>query len=100
MLAERPSATAQGAAMYRAAHQLLDHPLVFSDPLALRIIGREAAESLQSGEDHHAQAAGTGLRAFVAARSRFTEDRLAAALGQGVRQYVVLGAGLDTFAYR
>jgi methyltransferase (TIGR00027 family) len=40
------------------------------------------------------------LRAFVAARSRYVEDRLAEVLERGVRQYVVLGAGLDTFAYR
>lgn len=42
----------------------------------------------------------TNLRAMVAARSRFAEDQLAVAVGQGVRQCVVLGAGLDTFAYR
>ena len=40
------------------------------------------------------------FRAFMAARSRFVEDKLAEALAQGVTQYVVLGAGLDTFAYR
>jgi methyltransferase (TIGR00027 family) len=43
---------------------------------------------------------GRDLRAFVAARSRYVEDRLAEAVARGVRQYVVLGAGLDTFAYR
>jgi methyltransferase (TIGR00027 family) len=40
------------------------------------------------------------MRLFIAARSRFAEDSLAAAVARGVRQYVVLGAGLDTFAYR
>ena len=40
------------------------------------------------------------FRAFMAARSRYVEDRLAEAVWHGVRQYVVLGAGLDTFAYR
>jgi len=40
------------------------------------------------------------LRAFIAVRSRFAEEELAAALHRGVRQFVLLGAGLDTFAYR
>src|SRR5262249_7097362 len=42
----------------------------------------------------------THLRAFIAARSRYAEDELALAVKRGVRQYVILGAGLDTFAYR
>ena len=40
------------------------------------------------------------FRAFMAARSRYAEDRLAEAVARRVAQYVVLGAGLDTFAYR
>ena len=43
---------------------------------------------------------GRDFRAFMAVRSRYTEDQLAVAVAQGVTQYVVLGAGLDTFAYR
>jgi methyltransferase (TIGR00027 family) len=100
MLAGRPSATAYGAAMYRAAHQLLDHPPVFVDPLALPIVGDEAERSLRDGGDRRAQAAAAPMRAFMAARHRLSEDSLAAAQARGVRQYVVLGAGLDTFAYR
>jgi methyltransferase (TIGR00027 family) len=42
----------------------------------------------------------TYLRAFVVARSRFAEDALVQAVARGVEQYVVLGAGLDTFAFR
>lgn len=95
---ESASRTALGAALYRAAHQLLDVPPVFADPLALAIVGPEAEQSLRSGVD--AAAARPGLRAFVAVRSRFAEDCLAEAHGRGVRQYVILGAGLDTFAYR
>jgi methyltransferase (TIGR00027 family) len=100
MEALTPSRTAQGAAMHRAAHQFLDAPPVFADPLALRIIGREAAEELRRGWDRHAGDRAGGLRAFVAMRSRFAEDGLEAAVERGVRQYVLLGAGLDTFAYR
>jgi methyltransferase (TIGR00027 family) len=96
----QPSQTAQGAAMLRAAHQIVDRPPVFADPLALRIVGEEAAQTLRDGQDVRALAESTGLRAFIATRSRFTEDCLRDALTRGVRQYVLLGAGLDTFAYR
>lgn len=95
-----PSRTAQGAAMHRAAHQILDQPPVFADPLALAIIGKDAAAELREGRDPHAIAHAEGLRLFVATRSRFTEDCLSEALARGVQQYVLLGAGLDTFAYR
>jgi methyltransferase (TIGR00027 family) len=93
------SRTAQRVAIRRAAHQLLDQPRVLDDPLALRIIGAEAAEELRSNpKEHHAFS--RAFRAFMAARSRYAEDELARAVAHGVRQYVVLGAGLDTFAYR
>ena len=93
------SRTAQRVAIRRAAHQLLDQPRVLDDPLALRIIGSEAAEELRSNpKEHHAFS--RAFRAFMAARSRYAEDELARAVSHGVRQYVVLGAGLDTFAYR
>src|ERR1700683_3089333 len=93
------SRTAQRVAIRRAAHQLLDLPRVFDDPFALRIIGSEAAEELRSNpKEHHAFS--RAFRAFMAARSRYAEDELARAVTHGVTQYVVLGAGLDTFAYR
>src|SRR5271155_2688796 len=93
------SRTARRVAIRRAAHQLLDHPMVLDDPLALRIIGSEAAEELRSNpKEHHAFS--RAFRAFMAARSRYAEDELACAVAHGVRQYVALGAGLDTFAYR
>jgi methyltransferase (TIGR00027 family) len=93
------SRTARRVAIRRAAHQLLDQPRVLDDPLALRIIGSEAEQALRSDpkEDH---AFSRAFRAFMAARSRYAEDELAHAVAQGVKQYVVLGAGLDTFAYR
>jgi methyltransferase (TIGR00027 family) len=97
----RPSATAQRVAMRRAAHQLLDDPKVFDDPVALRIIGKEDASALQvDPRQSEATPLSPRLRAFVAARSRYAEDELALGVRRGVRQYVILGAGLDTFAYR
>jgi methyltransferase (TIGR00027 family) len=93
------SRTAQRVAIRRAAHQLLDEPKVLDDPLALRIIGSEAAAALRSDpKEHHAFS--RAFRAFMAARSRFAEDELARAVEDRVTQYVILGAGLDTFAYR
>jgi len=93
------SRTAQRVAIRRAAHQLLDEPKVLDDPLALRIIGSEAAAALRSDpKEHHAFS--RAFRAFMAARSRFAEDELARAVADRVTQYVILGAGLDTFAYR
>ena len=93
------SKTAYRVATRRAVHQLLDDPKVLDDPLALRILGTEAAEELRANpKEHHAFS--RAFRAFMAARSRFAEDELAGAVTRGATQYVVLGAGLDTFAYR
>lgn len=93
----QPSRTALAAAAHRAAHQLLERGQVFADPLAIAILGAPDSELTRS--DLRAPAT-RGMRLFIAARSRFAEDSLAAAVARGVRQYVVLGAGLDTFAYR
>lgn len=97
---ERPSATAQRVAVRRAAHQVLDSPKVFVDPLAERVIGSQAAEQLKSELETHQTRTSRALRAFIAARSRFAEDELARAIERGASQYIILGAGLDTFAYR
>lgn len=86
--------------MLRAIHQLIDRPPVFDDPLAVRIIGKSAAAELRAGPDAEVAQQMAGLRAFLAARSRFAEDCLGEAMERGVGQYILLGAGLDTFAYR
>ncbi len=101
MKQDRPSATAQRVAMRRAAHQLLDDPKVFDDPLALRIIGREGEAALRADpRQFDPSPLAPYVRAFVAARSRCAEDELGLSLRRGIDQYVILGAGLDTFAYR
>jgi methyltransferase (TIGR00027 family) len=87
-----PSRTAERVALRRAAHQILDHPKVFDDPLAVAIAG--------VSEFPHETLFARLMRAFMAVRSRYAEDQLASAIARGVRQYVVLGAGLDTYAYR
>ena len=95
-----PSRTAIGAAIHRAAHQLLDRPIVFDDPVALRILGADRVRWLGGNLARHQTSASRGMRAFLVTRSRYAEDQLARAFKQGTRQYIVLGAGLDTFAYR
>jgi methyltransferase (TIGR00027 family) len=94
------SRTAMRVALRRAEHQVLDNPIVFDDPLSLRIIGPEAAADIRPGVLSRQQRLSPSFRAFMAARSRFAEDKLAEAVAAGVRQYVILGAGLDTFGYR
>lgn len=92
-----PSRTAFAAASHRAAHQILEKGSIFSDPLAVRILGVDAETVAREAE---AQPLRRGMRMFIAVRTRFAEDALAAAVERGVRQLVVLGAGLDTYAYR
>lgn len=91
------SLTAKGAAKHRAVHQLLEGGRIFSDPLAIAILGEDPEEIVREAEENPAQ---RFMRLFIAARSRLAEDRLAAAVARGVRQLVVLGAGLDTFGVR
>ncbi|MGH7688096.1 MAG: class I SAM-dependent methyltransferase [Gemmatimonadaceae bacterium] len=96
-----PSRTALRVALRRAAHQLLDHPLVLDDPVALRVIGGKRAEALRRDPAGFEKSKlDPYFRASMAVRSRFAEDVLGQAVARGVRQYVLLGAGLDTFAYR
>lgn len=76
-----------------------DEPVVFADPVALSILGLDAA-TVRAARASEENPGSRALRAFLAARSRFAEDALAAAIERGMRQYVILGAGLDTFAYR
>jgi len=86
--------------MRRAAHQLFDEPRVFEDPLACRILGADTERSIRGEREAYDTPGRKRLRAFLAARSRYAEDALDLAFARGVRQYVVLGAGFDTYAYR
>src|SRR5580658_9554568 len=92
----RASKTALRVAMRRAAHQLIDKPPVLDDPIAVRLVGQGFARDMERAQHKVAR----DFRAFMAVRSRFVEDELAKAVAQGVTQYVVLGAGLDTCAWR
>lgn len=89
-------------ALRRAAHQVHDaRPLVFDDSLAVKILGPEFTEEIKRTPAAEKRPFSAALRAFMVCRARFAEDVLAEGVHEdGVRQYVVLGAGLDTFAYR
>ena len=88
----QPSRTAFSAARYRAAHQVIEGGEIFRDALAVPILG--VPPDAEQAPDRR------GMRLFIAARTRFAEDALATAVKNGTRQLIVLGAGLDTFAYR
>jgi methyltransferase (TIGR00027 family) len=95
-----PSRSALTVASLRAVHQLLDEPLVFPDPIALPLLGASTEAALRDDPFVLNDPMSRGLRGALVARSRFVEDELARCVAAGVRQYVLLGAGLDTFAYR
>jgi methyltransferase (TIGR00027 family) len=96
---EIPSDTALMAAAARAAHLIVDQPpVIFADTLAYELLGDRAEEFVGYHRLHGDHPVLAGARAAVTTRSRYTEDRFAAMTG--VDQYVILGAGLDTFAYR
>ncbi|RJO78083.1 SAM-dependent methyltransferase [Nocardia panacis] len=91
-----PSRTALATAYARAYHQIADRPRILTDPLGARLLGVTADELTESARDRPDSHAEKYRRLFFAARARFAEDRIAA----DTRQVVILGAGLDTFAYR
>jgi methyltransferase (TIGR00027 family) len=92
-----PSHTAERAARHRAVHQLLEGGAVFFDPLAVQLLGENPQKILRETVERPDERL---MRLFIAARSRFAEERLAQAVARGLRQVVVLGAGLDTFGLR
>lgn len=97
MKAHEASRTALMIARQRAAHQVLDHGAILNDPFAMNILGEDEPSVLQFATANPLASIG---RLFTAVRSRIAEDALSRAVEKGVRQIVILGAGLDTFALR
>src|SRR5437016_864752 len=93
----QPSQTARGAAAYRAIHQTHEDGAIFRDPFALGILDQETRAALDELAGNPSL---RGMRLFIVARSRFSEEALAACVARGTRQVVVLGAGLDTYSLR
>jgi methyltransferase (TIGR00027 family) len=102
----QPSHTARSVAVIRAQHQELEGGSVFRDPLAARVLAPDDEAQYRQLLEDNADSPWIDavllrlLRLFVAARARFAEDAVREAVAAGGRQVVVLGAGLDTFAYR
>jgi methyltransferase (TIGR00027 family) len=89
------------AAAARAAHLIVDgEPAIFADTLAEAMLGDRAEEFIAYHRAYGAHPVLVGARAQATCRSRYTEDQLARTAAGGIGQYVILGAGLDTFAYR
>jgi methyltransferase (TIGR00027 family) len=96
-----PSETAMTAAAARAAHLIVDHePTIFADPLAEMLLGDQAETFVSYHRTHGSHPILAGARTQVTLRSRVAEQRVDAAWKRGTDQYVILGAGLDSFAYR
>jgi methyltransferase (TIGR00027 family) len=91
-----PKPTAFRVAQLRAVHQILDRPLIFEDPFAERILGGPVQEDLSRFNEPLFR----GIHTSVVLRSRFAEDEWKKSYAMGLRQYVTLGAGLDTIAFK
>jgi methyltransferase (TIGR00027 family) len=101
MIDANPSRTSLGVAWLRAAHRIVDaEPPILDDAIAARLLDPSAIERIRADPARLQTPGARALRAHVVVRSRYAEDRLRDAAARGVRQCVVLGAGLDTFAYR
>jgi methyltransferase (TIGR00027 family) len=101
MTLHRASKTAVTAAVNRAAHQVFDgKPKILDDPISVGLVPEAAESALRADALRFREPKLRRLRANLVLRSRFTEDQLQKAAKGGVTQYVILGAGLDTFAYR
>jgi methyltransferase (TIGR00027 family) len=88
-------------AIRRASHQLYDaEPRVLDDPIVVPLLRKTYGAALEEAAGTVNERSSQGMRAWMVSRSRFAEDQLAEAVGRGVKQYVLLGAGLDTFAHR
>jgi methyltransferase (TIGR00027 family) len=98
---ELASGTALGVAAVRAVHQLMDElPHMLEDPVSPVLLDGQTVLRIREHPELHGSPAARGLRSHVVLRSRYAEDSLRDAVDRGVRQYISLGAGYDTFAWR
>lgn len=97
----QPSRTALATAAARAAHVIVDRdPRIFDDTLALVLLGHMAEDLVAVHRDATNAENLAHMRVAMTTRNRYTEDHLAEAVRRGIGQCVILGAGLDSFAYR
>jgi methyltransferase (TIGR00027 family) len=96
--AAAPDSTAVRVALWRAMHVQIDPaPHVLEDEIGLKLVAPDDGWRSRPDMDPHATSL---FRASIVARARFIEDLVVEQAGRGVRQYIILGAGLDTFAQR
>ena len=96
-----PSRTAIGTAVHRAAHLLLDEdPKILVDPFGRAFAGHASDAAMLHALASTEMIEFPRMRAVFTLRSRHVEDELAAAIIRGIDQYIILGAGLDSFAKR
>lgn len=100
MVPGQPSQTLLRSAIRKAAHQLLDDPPIFRDPIVVDLVPEVQEQAMLNSLDMPGAPAAKRFRLLFAIRSRFEEDRLALAAARGVRQLLMIGAGLDTFPWR
>jgi len=97
----RPSDTALAASVIRAVHQLIDRrPLILEDPISPRLLATETLDAIRKDPGRYQTPPAKGLRSHVILRSRYAEDLLQKGAAAGVTQFVNIGAGFDTFAFR
>jgi methyltransferase (TIGR00027 family) len=97
----QPSRTALATAAARAAHLVVDRrPWIFEDTLAPALVGDVGRDLIALHRQDPTAPGLSSMRVAMVTRSRYAERRLAEAIDRGVRQCVILGAGLDSFAYR
>jgi methyltransferase (TIGR00027 family) len=97
---DQPSGTALATAAARAAHLIVDaEPWILEDSLALPLLGDEADRLINVHRDPGV-ADVAAVRVAITSRSRYVEGHLSKAASRGIRQVVILGAGLDSLAYR
>ena len=95
------SSTALGVSVIRATHQIVDDsPHILEDPISQRLLDDVIVEQIQRESEKYRSRQARGLRSHIVLRSRYAEDELREAVVRGVRQFVNLGAGYDTFSYR
>ncbi len=101
MIEDHPSETALGVALLRAVHQLVDEPpKILDDQVIVRLLDASTLDWIRQAPDQFRTPELNDLRSRLVIRSRFAEDRLAEAVRRGTQQFINLGAGFDTFAYR
>ncbi len=99
MQQENPSRTGEFTAIMRAIHQTADEePKILADPIAPRLVDTTGGDEWLASSLGHPFA--KQWRTGFLIRNRYAEDCLAEGVERGLEQYAILGAGLDTFAFR